>query len=68
MHPKTQIQKYKKYYKLVISTITEKTAIEIIAIKKLLVKAASIIAIDTSRADKWCIEHINNVSLNFSYH
>ena len=35
-----------------ILTIREKTIIEIIAIKRLLVMAAKIIAIDTSNADK----------------
>ena len=35
-----------------ISTIREKTPIEIMAIKKLLVRAAIIIAIETSNADK----------------
>ena len=35
-----------------ISTIKEKTPIDMIAIKKLLVSAANIIAIETSSADK----------------
>ena len=46
--PKTKI--YKILY-IGISTIREKTPIEIVAIKKLLVKAASIIAIETSSAE-----------------
>tara|TARA_B110001450_G_scaffold189762_1_gene177930 strand:- start:213 stop:380 length:168 start_codon:yes stop_codon:yes gene_type:complete len=44
-----------KIYKMLltgISTIIEKTEIEIIAIRKLLVIAAKIIAIETSSADK----------------
>ena len=58
---KTKTSEYKcaqkpktKIYKILcigISTIKEKTPIEIMAIKKLLVKAANIIAIETSSAD-----------------